>query len=783
MNSCSSSEYASDVSEGGRRFVFKVRASSAFDKAKPEKLGGYGSLSPDGAESSTDDEDARPSVRAQSERLPLLNAETAHRAQAATATSVLSVRSSGLSAASAPPNQPSAALTQVPINSPTNHHETRRPPDTLHRGTTKKNALSDSSVSSSLVATSSDDDHPLPLVKKTLPQDRRPDWDRPIGHHSSDGVHQLIYNGSPSVLPEKSHNAHGGLPNTPPQRKKGKQVVQPASSSVVKPKLGLREADIVRKYAVEAPFKRITAKGPAQHGKRPATLRELRQIKLMMRERALNKYEVKPGVNRFELLFTDKRYAHIDDASKIKGLFGDITPISSKTTSDEEQDAYYAEVVRLYLLNTEKKGEVQIAKTNFETNRKKSEEEKDECRFDALKEFLWELTPNQRHGLREKFHSLYGNSVLRDDTDWMFFDTIIRSYTLNDEEQRKLMNDISSATKNRLPIIDKLCNKLAGLSTRKISSLAELRLHKRDELCSKIQGLFTQKQRDEIKRVCKERHNSFLYSRLPLLQVIILEKNQQALEDYENTVLRFIHANHFFELFNCRSRTLDKNPGFNGDGAFFTMAQLGSIDMMLHFLTFILTNVTLCGSEKVHILQSYRHSDNATAFHMIMAAGDYDRAKAVLMHFNYLGQQLENVWGTPKVKFNDTEVSTFVYSESIALIMGEVFSSKMNDPSRRDRYINGYTRAIDHGHMRCARMFRKRLRYNWLLHVDVLREYATAYYKACFKPNGDPFEKDVLKAAKEKEKREENVKNNGLKLFRTKMKEKKQRTNFTKRHC
>jgi hypothetical protein len=755
MDASSVSARVSEESEGGRIFAVKENDSSRLHKGKPEKLGGYGSISPDGAESSTDDDEkALPIVRVRNERQPLLNAENTLRAQAAPATSVLPARSPGLPATSSPPDKSSSALKQALVDSPKQRPATRQQPRESLRRTPKKK-LSDSCVDSSLVSSSSEDERPSRFPKKILPTHKRPDWRKPVDHHISDAVQRLNVDGSPSIPPAPSPHDFMTI----------KQVFLPPTREGKKPVPESRHLKVLRKYAVEAPFKRITSEGPVQSKKRPATTSELREIKSMMRERALNKYKATDGTNRFELLFTGKRYAHIDDRSKINGFFGDVRPIISKHTSDLQQTRYYNEVRRLYELNMSQEDRYLLVKKDGALNQLRTKEEKNNARFQDLEDFMWKLTPNQRHGLREKFQGLYGNSVLRDDTNWMFLDTIIRSYTMDDAEQRTLMNDISSATENRLPIIHKLCNILAGLSTRKISSLAELRLHKRDELCSKIQGLLTQKQRDEIKRVCKERHNSILYSRLPLLQVIIMENNQEALEDYENAVLRFMHGSEFFRLFDCRSRTLGANPTFDGDGAFFTMAQFGSIDMMLHFLSFILTNVTLSGKEKLLILKSFRTSDDACAFHMVMAAGDYERAKAVLKHFNLLAQQLENWFGIPEIKRSGPPFTSFDYSESTAEICATVISGMMDDLSRTTRITNGYTRAIEHGHIKCAKMFRRRLRYNWKFYLDGNRKTSTDYQKIKYKPNGEKFDKDLLKIAKKAEKTKANNIKQKIRLY------------------
>lgn len=739
--SCGSA-HVSDESEGGGKFALKKNDSPSLYKGKPEKLGGYGSLSPDGAESSTDDdENAQPKVRIRNERQPLLTAENTLRAQAAPATSVLPARSSGLPATSSPPDKSSSALKQALVDSPKHRPATRQQPrESLHGALKKK--LSDSCMDSSLVSSSSEDERPSRFPKKILPTHKRPDWRKPVDHHFSDAVQHLNVDGSPSVRPANSQHDFMEI----------QQVRKRLPSGGKKHVYQIRTVKVLRKYAVEAPFARITSESTVQSKKRPATFSELSEIKSMMRERALNKYKATDGTNRFELLFTDKRYAHIDDRSKIEGFFGDVRPIISKHTSDLQQTSYYNEVRRLYELNMSREDRWALVDKDRALNRLCTREEKNNARFQNLEDFMWKLTPNQRHGLREKFQGLYGNSVLRDDTNWMFLDTIIRSYTMDDAEQRKLMNDISSATENRLPIIDRLCNKLAGLSLRKISSLAELRLHKRDELCSKIQGLLTQKQRNEIKRVCKERHNSILCSRLPLLQVIIMENNQEALEDYENAVLRFMHGSEFFRLFDCRSRTLGINPTFEGDGAFFTMAQLGSIDMMLHFLFFILKNVTLSGLEKKEILKSLRPSDGVDAFHMVMAAGDYERTKAVLQHLNLFAQEIENWFGISGIKPTDPPVTSFNSSESMALICSDIIGGFMDDLSRENRSTNGYTRAIDHGHIKCARMFRRLVRRNWLIYEQSAREVDTDYQKIRYKPNGEKFDKDLLEEAKKAEK-------------------------------
>ena len=419
-----------------------------------------------------------------------------------------------------------------------------------------------------------------------------------------------------------------------------------------------------------------------------------------LRKRTMNTYDAEQfddkgrRKNRFDILFTHEAYADIDDKSKHKALMGYVHPICSKVISEQEQRQYSLEVARLFILNKGQAGADRLEEKGKNLSEFHSKEEKERYRFEVLDNLIWQLTPNQRHGLREKFKGLYGNTVLRDDTNWMFFDTIIRLYTKDENKQRSLMEKIFSASE-------------------------ETRLKERDELLDIIHSHLTPTQREYLKRVCKERHDGFLHTRLPLFQMIIRENNVEAIDDYLDTVMKFTKPKKWARFLTCKNYRLDPANKFKGESAFFNIVQWCSIDTMSRFLQFILFDEDLTIKQKNQILTWHRIDDGITPFHMIMAAGDYKRARTVLREvinlFKHTPDWLDSRSKNRKHYVNVDGISP---DRSMYKMCIDFLAAAAPDETRLTKQINGYTRAIDFGHKEMAKRFKNAIQKHWLFLMD-----------------------------------------------------------------
>lgn len=651
MDSCpgssASSSLVSEESDYGWDLCRKEKKSAKLGDVGPKNSSGIGYISPDGTEWSTDKvKHAKPRVHAQEEARPLLHSASRQSVVREKRTQLASDPSSNLSAKSPPRTSSLPVSTQVAGRALERRPSTNSPFKADQHPKLENNKQSASSGASSHVSESSDQGDSLPTAKTSPPK----------------------------LLPRSSINAATASPQT-------KLVPAPAQS--IRPK-GTSN----------------TVKSPAQNKKRPATNEELHAMGWRLRKRAMNTYDADQfdddgqRKSRFDILFTDKGYEDFDDDSKHQALMGYVFPICSRDTSEQEQRRYSLEVSRLYALNKGQAGADRLNELERSLSEFKITDERERFRFKEIDNLVWQLTPNQRHGLREQFKGLYGNSVLRDDTNWMFFDTIIRLYTKDEKKQRGLMEKIFSASE-------------------------ETRLQERDELRDIIHDYLTPTQREYLKSVCKQRHDAIQYTRLPLFQMIIRENNDETIEDYISTVMRFTKPSLWVHFLTCRNLRMDPATEFQGESAFFSMVHWSSIETMSSFLQLILFNKYLTIKQKNRILTSHRIEDDITPFHMIMAAGDYKRARAVLReiinYFKHTPDWLDSKSKNPKLHINVDALSPDLSMYKLCI---DLLAAAAPDETRLTNIINGYTRAFDSGHKKMAKRFKVAIQRQWLFLMD-----------------------------------------------------------------
>ena len=689
MDSCSDSPRVSVDSESFGSFNNQKKNSSRSGGVEAKKSGAHGTASPDGTERwGNDNEQTSPQLRARAERRSLLSPEATQHPAPPNTRPVPSARSSSL-------------LSTLPQN----------------RATSVKSKSSGSCASSSLVSESSDQsDFPL-TAKKTPSSPKTSDCRKPERHQLLDGVHWLASDSNSAAPSGRSHDGQRPLSDSqaahPPSQGKSKQAVPPRSSSLAAKNSPQPGPGGVRAQAAETSLEKKPGKITPDSGRRLATPDELQEMHSIMRDRAMSDYKDDPKINRFEMLFTDERYAHISGKSKFKALKGHVNHIRSENTSEQEQQRYYRKVSQLYISNYGEAGATRLAEKEDQFDRFDTREEKEKFRNEVLDNLIWKLTPNQRHGLREEFKGLYGNSVLRDDTNWMFFDTIIRSYQMDEAAQRELMEEVFSASR-------------------------ETRLQKRDELRDRIHKHLTPAQRNNLKQVCKERHDRILYSRLTLFQVIIREKSIDAMKDYLDAVYLLASPKHHFNYLSSRCISNQRTQENHGNAAFFNMVQWGTVEMMTTFLFYVLHSETISFENRFYLLSSYRLDDQISAFHMIMAAGDFRRARAfvhtITAYFDgqadYFDAHLKVI---PERKWR---LAGHIRPTTNNDLCAQLLLAHAPAPERSLGRINAYTRAVDHGYEKCAKRFSDLIKPMWRYFKCYERDQARTYNKIENDANG-----------------------------------------------
>lgn len=672
MDSCSTSSRVSEESERSWECVSEKKKPSMLNGTESKKSSGP--ISPDGVEWSTDDDEpALPRMRTRDERRPLLNVESTQHVLQERKTPVVPSRHSSRPATALPENEP------LPVPAPAVEHSrgsrfANQSRKAEQHVISEKKKLNDSCATSSLVSESLEDNNVILPAKENPPKGKGPDWRKPGDHQSGDSVHRLSSNGDSAAPPARSRSKQPQSSNSPATQR----APQKNNARVTLLQPSIPTAKTLPQKSIDPVLPCIVDTSPVmmspQKVKVPATAAEYLEMKYLLRDLAMKACKYDPNINRFSIIFEDDRYSHIDDRSKFKALMGYVIPFYSNNTCDRDQQRYYDEVSRLYTYNYGARGAAQLKEVQNQLNQFATPKEKEDYLFKVLDNLLWKLTPNQRHGLREKFECLYGNSTLADDTNWMFFDTIIRSHEPDNDKQRELIKEIMSASK-------------------------ETRLEKRYHLQNIIHGHLTPDERENLKRVCKKRHDNFSYSRMPLFHLIIREKNIDAMVDYLHTLTSYLPRKYYYRFLTVRCIDKESDYKLRGDTAFFTMVQWGSIEMLRLFLRSILETDCLSFREKSKLLIACRLTDRTTAFHMILAGGDYDRAKAfVYTIIDYFNNQVDYFNAHPKRPSKMVLVNGFASLNSMYALCCHLLLAYQKDPRRGVGFLNGYSRAVDHGH-------------------------------------------------------------------------------------
>jgi hypothetical protein len=233
----------------------------------------------------------------------------------------------------------------------------------------------------------------------------------------------------------------------------------------------------------------------------------------------------------------------------------------------------------------------------------------------------------------------------------------------------------------------------------------ETRLEERERLLDIVHSRLSPAQRSTLKRVCKERYDRFMYSRLPLFQLIIREKNYAAMIDYVYAVHEYVPPKQRYRFLMARC---SNSQGIgHGDAAFFNIVQWGTPRMMRDFLLGILQVDWLTVRDKWRILSAFTTHDRTSAFHMIMAAGDFDLAKvfveAIITYLFDKDDFMDAFCPRPTGYIHATKTSIFdpTHYEMIAYLLAGL----KHDVRRNYKGINAYTQALEHGHKKCTKKF------------------------------------------------------------------------------
>ena len=401
--------------------------------------------------------------------------------------------------------------------------------------------------------------------------------------------------------------------------------------------------------------------------------------------------------------------------SKIETLMGNTRHIYASTTPTTAQADYFDAVERLYRMNKAGPHGAQIDRRLGELAKTASGEEQTKLRNKVLRDMVWTLTPNQRDSLRLEFPLLYGDHTVADDINWLFFDTVMRLYSKDEREQAEMLEPVLAASR-------------------------ETRLDARDKLMGSIHSRLSAAQRNELKTICRKRHDALLSSREPLLHTAIRTNNIKAVRAYVTNILCYAPPAEMTRLLLARQDTAQGKE--TGDAAFFSLLQSASPKFIRHFMATILNFPELTIDQKFQILDARRLHDNVSAFTMLMGSGNWPRVEEfvnVLSSWNFDDfHDMENTYAPGRFEMPGV-VKIFegaTYKFRVSLLKGW----------RRERWMRGefttaYAQAIMTGHKKCARkLFKKILAIEEYLELERLG--IVAYY-----PPRDP-EKEARRLAK-----------------------------------
>jgi hypothetical protein len=382
-------------------------------------------------------------------------------------------------------------------------------------------------------------------------------------------------------------------------------------------------------------------------------------------------------------IFGHQDYAQYSMDSKCETLMGNTSHIYSGTVPVQEQRDYYEAVEQMYETSTPGPHRQEIDLLRGQLEKLVAGEEQTTLRNRLLRDMMWTLTPNQRDTLRQAFPLLYGDHTVADDINWLYFDTVIRLYSKSDLSQQKWMQSITAASK-------------------------ETRIEARDEFMGIIHSRLSPAQRNELKAICKKRHDDLLSSREPLLHTAIRTKNENAARAYVTNVLEFAPPEQRERLLLARSDTADGKE--TGDAAFFRLLHSGSESMIMGFVSVILRSTQLTLEQKWNILDARRPQDNVSAFTMLMGMGDWPRIRAfvhTLTGWNFDDfHDLKNPIEPMTVDIPGVALAKNVRTYLFKIMLLEGWRRKEWEYGAR---TTAYAVAMENGHKKCARRLFKLL--------------------------------------------------------------------------
>lgn len=361
-------------------------------------------------------------------------------------------------------------------------------------------------------------------------------------------------------------------------------------------------------------------------------------------------------------------------------LLGKTARIASSAMGEDDQAAYFNHAIRLYL-SDENAPYRAIVKRKFRELEQLPADEKIAFRNAFLKNLIWKMTPNQRQILRQKFPGIYGDATLADDINWLYFDTVIRLYTKNNEtSQKSLLKDV-------------------------IAAHAETRLENRQRIMDIAHSYLTADQRTELKRICKARYEQVVNSRSTALQVAIRENKWERVIEYMIGVLKYAPANQRLKLLEARA---DTAMGANqGESAFSYILIHAPLFYVQAFMQHILYTNRLTLLEKFLILRAGRRSDHMPAFQVLAGLGYTDRVR--------LFMEIIEFWERP-TEFDRKSTETFTFFNPIKkhkFSKGGPYTAKvrliyagLSDDTRVSGEVGAYTRALENGHEECRKMMK-----------------------------------------------------------------------------
>lgn len=433
------------------------------------------------------------------------------------------------------------------------------------------------------------------------------------------------------------------------------------------------------------------------------------------RKKVLTKDNAVAAIGEIKQIYTTDSTTSL--SKKRRAVLGNTEWINAEKTSNEENIKYFDKVWELYQ-STEEDAEViaRMQKRIKEIQALERPAHQLAAITSMVNLMLFRLTPNQRHQLRQDFTGLYFSATVTDDINWLFFDTIVRATKIDDAEQKKLMLELykiprDTHIRRRDRNKDEFTNARYKAREKRIREYREIgdnRLNARDKIRDKLHGKMSTEQRAELKKTCKARYDELTNSKLPVLHVLIREKNQEAMIAYMNRVLVYAPPAERARLLMARCDTSKGEE--TGDAAFFTLAHSGNVNMMEAYLKKILYTKRLTVSQKSEVLKAFRPEDGISAFHLMMCAGDWPRVERFVRRI-YRWKHAQDDYLCVS---DDAERETVYYTRTRAFpkstisdVLDDLLHAPVDDHTRPAGIRNAYTSAMELGKKECASKFKK----------------------------------------------------------------------------